>query len=69
VIRGRKQGRPWPGYGPKSYRKKKKTTWEMKEYTILASCRATVNYWDCSQGLNSELLECESDALLRPLQC
>jgi hypothetical protein len=26
VIRGRKQGRPWPGYGPKSYRKKKKTT-------------------------------------------
>jgi hypothetical protein len=25
VIRGRKQGRPWPGYGPKSYRKKKKT--------------------------------------------
>lgn len=43
VIRGRKQGRPWPGYGPKSYREKKKTTCEMKEDTILASCKATVN--------------------------
>jgi hypothetical protein len=23
VIRGRKQGRPWPGYRPRSHRKKK----------------------------------------------